>query len=525
MDAIRSAFRSVTDTVMNVPPEERLVREATTMDKWGPTAQQMKGICDLTFQPRSFLIVMNALITRLSEPGKYWRHVYKSLLVIDYALKNGSPEVVEYCRQHIIEIQTLQRYQHIDEENRDQGLNVRERAKLILELINDEKKLKEERKRAYACRDKYVGVSNDGSAAFRSAGYSSSGSSHYGSVSYDDPLAVSGVSDDADSRWGMSGDAAGDSSVPEPEPLPEEPAAPAAPVADKKSLFDTEFSEPVSAQPKTAQTGSLFDSLDVAPSTTATQPAASTTSFFDVPATTQPAASTTSFFDAPAPAPAPTRTTATTGSFFDMQPATTTPTRPVATSSTSMSFFDMAPAPAPAPAQPAAPVATSSTSMSFFDMAPAQPAPASSSSFFPTTTTTTTTQPAAPAKKDDIWGGLVNLDSLGSSSSSASPAKSGPMSGSTPTSPSKMSMSAMSSTGTTGPAMRPMSSSTMQPASTTMSFTSSSTTAMQPTRGPNYDALRQPQYNPYMTQQQQQQQQMLRMQQMQQQQRYMGSGF
>jgi len=521
MDAIRNTFRNVADSVMNVSNEERLVREATTMDKWGPTAQQMKAICDLTFQHASFLPVMKALLQRLSEPGKYWRHVYKALLCIDYALKNGSPDVADFCRQHIIEIQTLQRYQHIDEDNRDQGLNVRERAKLVLELINDEKKLEEERKRAYACRDKYVGVSNDGSTgAPRRSGlsYPTRGAGRYGSVSYEDSSVPSRSRDDADSRWGMSD--SGDDTLPDPEPLPEPEPEPEEP-KQKTSMFDTEFSEPAASKPAAPQTGSLFDSLDMAPSQPTTTTTSSTTSFFDTPAATQPAPTgTTSFFDMPASQPAKPAASTNTMSFFDM-PASQ-PTQPApATKTDPMSFFDM---PAAQPMQPSrpAPASTTTSSTSFFNT------PAStqtSSSYGYASTTTTTAQPVSPSKKDDIWGGLVNLDSLGSTSSSTSPSKSsGPMAGPSQTS-TPMSSKPMSSMSSTGPAMRPMGS-TMQTTGSTMSFTSS-TQPMQPTTGPNYDALRQPQYNPYAMQQQQQQQmyRMQQMQQMQMQQRYTGSGF
>jgi len=515
MDAIRSTFRNITDSVMNVSNEERLVREATTMDKWGPTAQQMKAICDLTFQHASFLPVMKALMQRLSEPGKYWRHVYKALLVIDYALKNGSPEVADFCRQHIIEIQTLQRYQHIDENNRDQGLNVRERAKIVLELINDEKKLEEERKRAYACRDKYVGVSNDGSTGFRgSSSFSSrTGSSRYGSVSYEDSSVPSRTRDDADSRWGMS-DSADDTALPEPEPLPE-PVAQEPPKA-QTNLFDTDFSAPAS-KPAPAQTGSLFDSLDMAPSQPAASTSSSSTSFFANPAPSQPSpAGTTSFFDSPAAAPAPAANT-NTMSFFDM-PASQPAAQPApAPKADPMSFFDM---PASQPMQPSRPAASSSSAnTSFFGPSSSSSTSQSSSSFAFTSTSSSSAQPASPAKKDDMWGGLVNLDSLGSTPSSPSKA-SGPMAGSTQTG-GAMSSRPMSSMSSTGPAMRPMGS-TMSSSSTTMGFTSSSQ-PMQPTTGPNYDALRQPQYNPYA--QQQQMYRMQQMQQMQMQQRYTGSGF
>lgn len=500
---------------MQTPDEERLVREATTMEKWGPTAQQMKAISDLTYRRTSCPVVMDALMRRLSEPGKYWRHVYKALLVIDYALKNGSPDVAEYCRRHVIEIQTLQRYQHIDEDNKDQGINVRERAKLVLELVNDRHKLADERKRADASRNKYVGVSSDGasySASYARGGLasSSSGASRYGSVAYDDPFPQGRddrLADEADSRWGMAGDMNTDD-LPAPEPAPAaaaEPAPAPAPAPAAQNLFDTEFSEPVAAtNASAAPATSLFDALDMVPASSQPQQPQQQMSFFDMaPATTTAApapaqTSTTSFFAAPqqqaAPAPAPKSDPM---SFFDMAPATTT----AATSTSSTMAFSSFPSSTPA----------SSSTSSAFGFTSAAPAAAAAPASAPK---------PAPAKNDP-WGGLVNLDSLSAGASASTGASQ----------TSKVPMAAMASAGTTGPAMRPMGASSMGSTGSVMQPTPVGAATLQPTRGPNYDALK-PQYNPYMMQQQQmQQQQMLRMQQMQQmqqmqmqQQRYAGNG-
>ena len=510
---------------MQTPDEERLVREATTMEKWGPTAQQMKAISDLTYRRASCPVVMDALMRRLSEPGKYWRHVYKALLVIDYALKNGSPDVAEYCRRHVIEIQTLQRYQHIDEDNKDQGINVRERAKLVLELVNDRHKLAEERKRADASRNKYVGVSSDGAsyASYARGGPSSSGGgSRYGGVAYDDPFPQGRddrddrLADEADSRWGMAGDMHTDD-LPAPEPAPAATAAapapaaaPAAAPAPAQNLFDTEFSEPVAAPSTSAAPAtSLFDALDMVPASSSQpqqqQAPQQQMSFFDmapaaapVPAPAQ--TSTASFFAAPQPAPAPAPAPKSDPmSFFDMAPAATT-----TTSTSTMAFSSF----------PSSTTSASTSSSSAFGFTSATPAAAAAPA---------TAQKPAPAKNDP-WGGLVNLDSLSSGSSSAA-------SGASQTS--KVPMAAMASAGTTGPAMRPMGASSMGTTGGVMQPTPAMGApggVMQPTRGPNYDALKQPQYNPYLMQQQQQQQQqqqMLRMQQMQQmqmQQRYTGTG-
>ena len=145
------AIRKLSDKVMQISEEERLVLDATSLEKWGPTAQQMQAICRLTRQSSSRTQVNDALCRRLGEPGKHWRAVYKTLLVIDYTLKNGSPECATFWSHHVIDIRTLQRFQHTDSEtHKDVGINVRERAKIVLTLITDKGLLEEERKKAQA---------------------------------------------------------------------------------------------------------------------------------------------------------------------------------------------------------------------------------------------------------------------------------------------------------------------------------------------------------------------------------------
>ncbi|VDM81411.1 unnamed protein product [Strongylus vulgaris] len=54
--------------------------------------------------------------------------------------------VSQQCRENIFTIETLKDFQHI-EDNRDQGLNIREKAKQITALLTDEERLKNERTR------------------------------------------------------------------------------------------------------------------------------------------------------------------------------------------------------------------------------------------------------------------------------------------------------------------------------------------------------------------------------------------
>lgn len=60
---------------------------------------------------------------RLNDKGKNWRHVLKSLKVLDYCLHEGSELVVTWARKNIYIIKTLREFQYIDDEGRDVGQN------------------------------------------------------------------------------------------------------------------------------------------------------------------------------------------------------------------------------------------------------------------------------------------------------------------------------------------------------------------------------------------------------------------
>lgn len=55
----------------------------------------------------------------------------------------------------------------VDENGKDQGVNVRQRVKELVDFIQDDERLREERKKAKKNKDKYIGVSSD-SMGYRS---------------------------------------------------------------------------------------------------------------------------------------------------------------------------------------------------------------------------------------------------------------------------------------------------------------------------------------------------------------------
>ena len=61
-----------------------------------------------------------------------------------------------YFRDNIYVIKTLKEFQYIDEEGKDQGANVRQKAKDITNLLQDEGRLREERRNRAHMRDRMI---------------------------------------------------------------------------------------------------------------------------------------------------------------------------------------------------------------------------------------------------------------------------------------------------------------------------------------------------------------------------------
>ncbi|OTF75311.1 clathrin interactor 1-like protein [Euroglyphus maynei] len=153
---------------MNYTEVEAKVREATNDEAWGPTGRQMQEISQHTFTYEYYPEVMNMLWKRMIQDNQYnWRRTYKSLQLLNYLVTNGSERVVTSAREHIYDLRRLENYTYIDELGKDQGINVRQRAKLLIELIQDDDRIRQERKKAKQFKDKFVGVSNHSSYSDR----------------------------------------------------------------------------------------------------------------------------------------------------------------------------------------------------------------------------------------------------------------------------------------------------------------------------------------------------------------------
>ncbi|XP_018392391.1 PREDICTED: telomere length regulation protein TEL2 homolog isoform X1 [Cyphomyrmex costatus] len=159
---MRELMDKATNVVMNYTETEAKVREATNDDAWGPTGAMMQELAQATFTYEQFPEVMSMLWKRmLQENKRNWRRTYKSLLLLNYLVRNGSERVVTSSREHIYDLRSLENYTCIDEFGKDQGINIRHKVRELIDFIQDDDKLREERKKAKKNKDKYVGLSSE----------------------------------------------------------------------------------------------------------------------------------------------------------------------------------------------------------------------------------------------------------------------------------------------------------------------------------------------------------------------------
>lgn len=85
------------------------------------------------------------------------------------------------AREHIYDLRSLENYTFVDENGKDQGINVRHKVRDLIDFIQDDEKLREERKKAKKNKDKYVGLSADAATRFggSSGGFSGGGGGGY----------------------------------------------------------------------------------------------------------------------------------------------------------------------------------------------------------------------------------------------------------------------------------------------------------------------------------------------------------
>lgn len=175
---LKAGFRKAQNAVMNFTEMEAKVREATNNEPWGASSTLMQEIANGTFNYQTLNEIMPMIYRRFTEKAaEEWRQIYKALQLLEFLIKHGSERVIDDARGHISLLKMLRQFHFIDQNGKDQGINVRNRAKELADLLSDVDRIRTERKKARATKNKYTGV--EGGATF-GGGFSSGSSGRYG---------------------------------------------------------------------------------------------------------------------------------------------------------------------------------------------------------------------------------------------------------------------------------------------------------------------------------------------------------
>ncbi|CDW97975.1 hypothetical protein [Sporisorium scitamineum] len=326
---VKSLYRQARNYALNVSEIEAKVDEATNDDPWGASSTLMQEIAQATNNFQDFNEIMPTIYRRFMEKeAREWRQIYKALQLLEYLVKHGSERVVDDARSHLATIKILRNFHYIDEKGKDQGINVRNRAKELAELLSDVDRIRQERRKARSNKTKYTGGGNGEFVP-------GSGTGRYGGFG-------------SDSYWAGGGAAPGASS------------SSGGGVAARESFeeYDAgEYEEAPSARPSSSTTRAGASRTSHAPPPAKKEapkaaPAASAPAAPAKPAATpvtQPQATSFDFFDSAPIAPAASKSTASSTLMSPTQsskastPSVTSPaaSRPAASTNTSFNFDDL----------------------------------------------------------------------------------------------------------------------------------------------------------------------------------------
>lgn len=158
---MKSYVRKAQNAMLNLTEVEAKVREATNNEPWGASTTLMATIARATFNYRDREEICNMIFRRFTEKSvREWRQIYKSLVLMEYLVKNGSERFVDDARANVALVTMLKSFHYIDSKGVDQGINVRNRSRELSQLLNDENLIREERKKAKDNAKKFGAVSS-----------------------------------------------------------------------------------------------------------------------------------------------------------------------------------------------------------------------------------------------------------------------------------------------------------------------------------------------------------------------------
>ncbi|KAM3163998.1 ENTH domain-containing protein [Lachancea thermotolerans] len=160
-------FRKAQNMVFNYTEMEAKVREATNNEPWGASSTLMEQISQGTYNYREREEILGMIFRRFTEKtASEWRQIYKALQLLDYLIRHGAERFIDDTRANLSLIKMLESFHYIDSQGRDQGINVRNRAHELVLLLDDDGKIRTERRKARETAKKYKGVAGGAPSSY-----------------------------------------------------------------------------------------------------------------------------------------------------------------------------------------------------------------------------------------------------------------------------------------------------------------------------------------------------------------------
>jgi len=123
---------------------DAILIEVTSNDTWQVSNQKLLELADMTSGmdgPR----IIDHLLLKLKSPNFEWKRILKSLNAIEFILKHGAPAAhgkIQASGYSPMSMLSTFRY---EEGSVDRGKQIRDKANLLLDLVNNQHKLDTER--------------------------------------------------------------------------------------------------------------------------------------------------------------------------------------------------------------------------------------------------------------------------------------------------------------------------------------------------------------------------------------------
>ncbi|KAM7453881.1 hypothetical protein BLSTO_05367 [Blastocystis sp. subtype 1] len=138
---------------------EKTLDQALSNENWGASGTMLNDIAQASYNEADYRVISDAIWKTLA-----------ALNLIDHLIRNGSPRIIDDTRDRIEKLRALQDFS-FKEQQYERGNGIREKASLIIELLDDDSRLRFERKKAKELKQKMASRQNAvGGGAPASAG-------------------------------------------------------------------------------------------------------------------------------------------------------------------------------------------------------------------------------------------------------------------------------------------------------------------------------------------------------------------